>query len=173
MRMSWTKESGVTLTELMVVLAIIAVGAAISFPLIMSSFPHYSLRSAARNVVKDMRLAQGLAMKQSTGYQIQFDVDADTYEIKCATDPDPDDVCSSDPPPLPRDLGAPGIGSIDIVSVSDTVPMPQNLIVFGGGGSVLFPTGNFPITIQLKTKKTDEIMEVDLFRVGRFKTVVP
>jgi prepilin-type N-terminal cleavage/methylation domain-containing protein len=177
---------GVTLNELMIVLAIIAIGAAIAVPFYISKLPYLSVRSAGRGLVSDLRLTQNLSVKSSIPYRIVFDVAADTYEIQCTSGTIP--PCPADllPPsaghPLPhlptRALGGTGMSAIDLVSVQDSDGNAQNSVQYGGSGAVAIPAENFPVTLRLeayKTKDTDNLgaIEVELQRGGRLRLVVP
>jgi len=51
------KRRGITLIELIIVMAIIAIGAVLVAPNIGAWIPHYRLRSAARDVVSTLRTA--------------------------------------------------------------------------------------------------------------------
>ena len=51
-------QKGVTLLELIIVMVIIAIGATLMAPGISSWMPHYRLRSATRDIVSTMRVAQ-------------------------------------------------------------------------------------------------------------------
>jgi prepilin-type N-terminal cleavage/methylation domain-containing protein len=66
-------KKGVTLLELVIVMAIIAIGAALMAPGISSWIPHYRLRSATRDIASTMRIAQMRAISNNLTYQISFD----------------------------------------------------------------------------------------------------
>jgi prepilin-type N-terminal cleavage/methylation domain-containing protein len=67
------RERGVTLVELVVVVAIIAIGAAFVAPNIGGWIPRYRVGSATRDVVSIMRTAQMKAISTNTPYGVAFD----------------------------------------------------------------------------------------------------
>ncbi|MCL1979901.1 MAG: GspH/FimT family pseudopilin, partial [Proteobacteria bacterium] len=64
--------SGFTLVEVMVVIAIFAILAAVALPLIISSLPGYRLRAAARELVIDFKRAKVEAVKRNQNVLLQF-----------------------------------------------------------------------------------------------------
>src|SRR4030042_2539820 len=66
-------KKGVTLIELVVVFAIIAIGAVLLVPNIGGWLPSYRLRSATRDIVSTMRTAQMKAVSNNTPYGVAFD----------------------------------------------------------------------------------------------------
>ena len=70
-------KKGVTLVELIVVMVIIAIGAALMAPSIGAWLPNYRLRSTTRDIVSTMRDAQMKAVKTGNPYRVSFNT-ADT-----------------------------------------------------------------------------------------------
>jgi prepilin-type N-terminal cleavage/methylation domain-containing protein len=70
--MDRTGKRGVTLIELIVVMAIIAIGAVLVAPNIGAWIPNYRLRSATRDVVSTLRTAQMKAISNNTPYRVSF-----------------------------------------------------------------------------------------------------
>jgi prepilin-type N-terminal cleavage/methylation domain-containing protein len=66
-------KKGITLIELVVVLVIICIGAALMVPGFGAWVPHYRLRGAARDVVSVMRTAQTKAVSYNIRYGVAFD----------------------------------------------------------------------------------------------------
>ncbi len=66
-------KKGITLIELVVVMLIIAVGAALIAPNIGAWIPYYRLRSATRDIVSLMRTAQMKAISSNKHYGVYFD----------------------------------------------------------------------------------------------------
>jgi type IV fimbrial biogenesis protein FimT len=64
--------SGFTLVELMTVIAILAILAAVAFPLLFSALPNYRLRAAARELMIDFKKAKVEAIKRNKNVLIQF-----------------------------------------------------------------------------------------------------
>jgi prepilin-type N-terminal cleavage/methylation domain-containing protein len=63
-------KRGVTLIELVVVFAIIVIGAVLMVPNMGAWLPNYRLRSGARDLVSTMRVAQMRAVSNNTNYQV-------------------------------------------------------------------------------------------------------
>jgi len=75
-------KKGVTLIELIVVLVIIAIGAALIAPSISGWLPRYRLRSATRDIVSTMRDAYMKAVANRMQYQVNFNVGTDSYILQ-------------------------------------------------------------------------------------------
>jgi len=75
-------QKGVTLLELIVVMVIIAIGATLMAPGISSWMPHYRLRSATRDIVSTMRIAQIKAISNNLSYQVFFDPGNRSYILQ-------------------------------------------------------------------------------------------
>ena len=75
-------QRGVTLIELIIVMVIIAIGAALTAPNIGGWLPNYRLRSATRNVASILRLAQIKAVSSNTPYRVAFDTVNESYILQ-------------------------------------------------------------------------------------------
>jgi len=75
-------QKGVTLIELVVVIVIIAIGAALTTPNIGGWMTNYRLGSATRDVVSTMRIAQMKAISNNLTYQISFDIANRSYILQ-------------------------------------------------------------------------------------------
>ena len=75
-------QKGVTLIELIVVMVIIAIGAALTTPNIGGWLTIYRLKSATRDVTSVLRLAQLKAVSGNTTYQVVFDTVNNNYIIQ-------------------------------------------------------------------------------------------
>ena len=78
-------KKGVTLMELIIVMAIIALGAVLMVPNIGAWLPNYRLRSAARDIVSTMRLAQMKAVSTNVPYTVSFDEGNNAYIVQYQT----------------------------------------------------------------------------------------
>jgi len=83
--MNRDRKRGITLIELVVVMAIIAIGAVLLAPSIGSWVPNYRLRSAARDIVSTLRTAQMKAISVNTTYQVSFAPGSGTYVLQYQT----------------------------------------------------------------------------------------
>jgi type IV fimbrial biogenesis protein FimT len=75
-------KKGVTLIELVVVFAIIAIAAGLIAPNIGGWLPRYRLRSATRDIVSTMRDAHMKAATYRMQYQVDFTVAANSYILR-------------------------------------------------------------------------------------------
>lgn len=70
-----SKAKGFTLTELMVVVAVIAVMGAIATPLLLSQLPDYRLKGTARAISSTLQYAKMSAASTGKEYKVQFILD--------------------------------------------------------------------------------------------------
>jgi prepilin-type N-terminal cleavage/methylation domain-containing protein len=74
------KNSGFTLTELMVTIAIIAILASLAIPNFIAWLPNYRLRSGAEDVQSTLQLARITAIKENATVKVEFNTANETYE---------------------------------------------------------------------------------------------
>lgn len=79
--------SGFTLIELVLVVLITAVFAAIVVPRYTQSLSRYRAESAARRVVADLELARTTARNRSASQAVRFFLTSSEYELKGMADP--------------------------------------------------------------------------------------
>jgi prepilin-type N-terminal cleavage/methylation domain-containing protein len=75
-------KRGITLLELIIVMVIIGIGAALMVPGFGAWMPHYRLRGAARDVVSVMRTAQIRAVSNNMRYGVAFNTAASPPEFQ-------------------------------------------------------------------------------------------
>jgi type IV fimbrial biogenesis protein FimT len=73
------KESGFTLTELFIIIAILAVLASVAIPNTIAWLPKFRLGSAARDVLSTLEGARLAAVKENTVVVVEFDVANNRY----------------------------------------------------------------------------------------------
>jgi len=81
MRIRLRDKKGFTMIELLIVVAIIAVTAAVAIPNIISWIPTIRVNSAARDLVSEMQLARMKAVSERNNYVITFDTSTNQYSI--------------------------------------------------------------------------------------------
>lgn len=76
------KQSGFTLIEMMIVIAVLAIVAAIAIPNFMSLLPGMRLNGAARQVMGDLMAARMKAVKQNNRFRVFFNnPETNQYQI--------------------------------------------------------------------------------------------
>lgn len=76
------------LIELVIVLAIIGIIAAMALPRFAGANAHYRAELAAKRLQRDLQYARQLAITRSTAQQVTFNTAAGTYELIGQPDPD-------------------------------------------------------------------------------------
>ncbi len=76
-----SNKRGVTLIELVVVFAIIAIGSLLAVPNIGPWIANYRLRTATRDITSTLRVAQMRAVSNNLNYQVSFDIGARAYTL--------------------------------------------------------------------------------------------
>ncbi len=74
-------QQGVTLTELVVALAIVMITAAIGIPMYVSNIPHQRLKAAGQDLITNLRLARGKAVATNQPYLVCFDTSTQSYRL--------------------------------------------------------------------------------------------
>ncbi len=75
-------EGGVTLIELAVVMAIIAIMAVFMAPAIGEWLDNYRIRQSARDIVSNLQFAKMKAISSRIEYRVRFDLENDAYMLE-------------------------------------------------------------------------------------------
>ncbi|MBI4619770.1 MAG: GspH/FimT family pseudopilin [Desulfobacterales bacterium] len=81
MRIRLRDKKGFTMIELLIVVAIIGITAAVASPYIIDWIPTMRVNSAARDLVSEMQLARMKAVSERNDYVITFDTANNQYSI--------------------------------------------------------------------------------------------
>lgn len=83
-------KKGFSLTELMIVIAIIGIIAMVSAPNIVTGLPKYRIKSAARDIASKLRRARSTAVKKHRDVTLFFDTANNRYSVDGIWFPDQD-----------------------------------------------------------------------------------
>ena len=165
---SINNQRGLTLTEMMTVLAILTILATIGVGSFMSSLPRYRLNATARDLVSDMRLARQQAVTENRQYAVRF-TSTSSYEVVRGDQPQLQSSGVLTPVIIRSNMesGA-GRGEIRFSSpVRMPVFHPDGLISSWDSESGTFQT-DLPDSVTLNNSN-GLIKTVTLSRVGRIK----
>lgn len=140
------KESGLTLIEVINVLAIISILSAISFPAIINWLPNYRLRAAARDLYSNFQRAKLEAIRSSGECAVYFDSVNDNYQLVSGG---PDGICDGAPagnPPIPQ--------NDDELLNYVTLPDYGSGVSYGNGSATQTVSGSgaLPVTVSYSHK---------------------
>jgi len=134
-----------SLLEVVLVLALIGIVAAIAVPRHASALARYRAESAARRIAADLEYARSLAESSSSHQIIVFDTAADTYTLVGRSDPDDPGQTYTvvlDESPYHATLAAAGFGGTAKVAF-DGFGMPS------AGGAVQIQVGPYAYTVSV------------------------
>ncbi len=140
------KENGLTLIEVINVLAIISILSAISVPVIIDWLPNYRLRAAARDLYSNFQLAKLEAIRSSGECAVYFDSSNSNYWIVSGG---LDGICDGAPagnPPIPQNDDE----FLNYISLSDY----GSGVSYGNGlaSRTVSGSGAYPVTISYSNK---------------------
>jgi prepilin-type N-terminal cleavage/methylation domain-containing protein len=75
------KKAGFTLTEIVIVIAVLGLLAAVGVPSYLRYVPKYRLRSAARDLYSNLNLAKMAAIKTNQKSRVNYRVNPDQYTV--------------------------------------------------------------------------------------------
>jgi prepilin-type N-terminal cleavage/methylation domain-containing protein len=134
----YSRRRGFTLAEVVCVLVIMTILAAIALPRYAKTLSRYRAELAARRVVADLSLAQRQARFSSTAQTVVFDSAAEACQLIGLPDPDHpglDYVVNLGAEPYRADIGSVDLGG-DAQIVFDGFGQPDS------GGSIVVSAGN-------------------------------
>jgi type IV fimbrial biogenesis protein FimT len=79
------KNSGFTITELMITIAIIAILASVAIPNFIAWLPNYRLQSGAEEIHSTFQLARAEAIKRNATAEVAFDIANESYRAFVGT----------------------------------------------------------------------------------------
>ena len=82
----YSKQSGFTLIEMMIVIGLLSVLAGIAVPNFLSYLPKHRLNGAARQVMGDLMRARMQAVSQNNEFKVFFDLSSNNHEYKILDD---------------------------------------------------------------------------------------
>ena len=74
------KNSGFTLTELMVTIAVIAILGSLAIPNFIAWLPNYRLKSGAEEIQSTLQLTRMTAIKENASAKVSFNIANETYQ---------------------------------------------------------------------------------------------
>jgi len=87
--MLYDNQKGISLIELLTVIAIIVVLVGISIPAWRAFAPRFKLNKETERIVEELRFAQQRTVSEQIVYALEFDKEAETYTV-VRFNPDPD-----------------------------------------------------------------------------------
>ena len=145
-------NTGVTMVELLVVLAVVAVLVQIAIPNLNSSI--FNLSKATEELIANVHLARGYATGRGAHYRVT--ITTNSYTIQRLSDPDGDGVWTPDP-------GFPS----QTVNLPATVQIAAGTVLEFDTRGLLYPLPSQPFVLQLNDSKTGKSKQVKIWASGQ------
>jgi len=145
-------NSGMTMVELLVVLALIAVMGGLALPSVNSSA--FNLSKATDELIANVRLSRGFATGRGAHYRMT--INANSYTVQRLIDPDGDGVWSPDSSFPPQTVNLPA-----------TVHIVTGAVLEFDSRGLLSPLPPEPFVIQLNDAKTGRSKQVKVWASGQ------
>ncbi|MBD3414334.1 MAG: prepilin-type N-terminal cleavage/methylation domain-containing protein [Candidatus Aminicenantes bacterium] len=150
-------QEGVTLLETLVVLALLGMVLAWSFPSILNTLETRNLENAAREVLTTLQRAKYLAVEDKEPYRVRFFNDNGPWQYVIETENSPGNWITT-PGFVPKTISA---------KFNVTVSLPSDIITISSMGLITdFDTNQNSITLQ--SPKLDNFNQPDLRIVSVF-----
>jgi len=144
------RRRGITVIELVIVLAIVAILTVLVVPNLGGWVQHYRIKGVVRHIVSQMELAKIKALKNNLEYRVYFDKTIGTFELQRGNRPamSPSWIREAGPYQLPRQV------TMSVTFASDAVQF--NPHGTAGSGRVVLATPHnekYTITVTTSTGK--------------------
>ena len=145
------KNPGFTLYELLAVIGIMAVLAAIAIPNFISWLPKYRLGSAARNLLSAMQYARLVAVKDNVDILVNFDCENDDYML--FPDYDSDKNQDAGEPTIRRGKMPAGVSITGTNFAGDRLKFDSRGLASGSGGTISI-ANNLNDQVKIRINRT-------------------
>lgn len=164
--------AGFSLLEMIVVLVIIGIAAALLAPAVGSSLENVKFRSLARDISASLRYARNQAVANKVDFEVSFDPDKNRYTIA------PQRVEGADAIVEQEGLGQASEAHDDQLWLPKHKVLPRGILLRTENGLqkriVFYPRGNSTGgTIEIERAKGDKLLIVVDRVTGRVKVTVP
>ncbi len=159
----FSRQKGVTLLETLVVLALLGMVLAWSFPSILNTLETRNLENAARNILTTLQRAKYLAVEEKVSYRVRFYNDNGPWQYVIETESIPGNWVT-----------IPGfVGKTIPTKFNVTLSLPSEIVTFSSMGFITdFDTSLNSITLQspkLENFNQPDVRIVSVFAGGSIR----